>query len=151
MENIELLRGRLRSAGLKATPQRISILSCVAASQAPVTAEAIFRRCPVGELNLSTVYRTLAALCRKGILSRSLRLNGAAEYYLEGAHHTHQALCLLCGKSTDLPECPLEALERSTEEQTGFLVTGHSLELTGICPECRKKSAQKHAKDPYGS
>ena len=76
MENIELLRGRLRSVGLKATPQRISILSCVAASQAPVTAEEIFRRCPVGELNLSTVYRTLAALCRKGIYKSFAWQNG---------------------------------------------------------------------------
>lgn len=143
MDAFEALKLRLRSVGLKATPQRLLILTCIASAGRPLTADEIFRLCTPGETNLSTVYRTLAALGKGGVLSRTLRLDGAAEYYIAGTHHSHQAVCVCCGRTAELPECPLESLERSMERQTGFLITGHSLELTGICPECRRKGMGK--------
>lgn len=140
MKNEEAVRQELHRAGLRATPQRLRILSILAQAGEARTAEEIFRLCPPGETNLSTVYRTLGTLCQKGALSRALGVDGVYGYYLEGTRHRHQLICTRCGCRQDLPVCPMEELEQRLERDTGYRITGHSLELSGICPRCRQET-----------
>ena len=90
-------------------------------------------------MNVSTVYRTLNTLTEKNILIRSVRQDGKAYYALPKKDHFHRLVCDLCGKVIPIETCPLSELEESLQTKTGFRITGHSLEFTGLCPQCAEK------------
>ena len=52
-------------------------------------------------------------------------------------------VCNLCGKVIPVDTCPLSELEETLQQKTGFRITGHSLEFTGLCPECSKKNTDE--------
>lgn len=132
------LQQRLQQAGLRATRQRLEILVALEQAGQACSAEEIFRRCAPGQTNLSTVYRTLNTFCQVGVLCRTLQADGVYTYYLAGAHHRHQLVCTACGLRLELPFCPMAELEQTLTREAGFRITGHSLELTGLCPRCKK-------------
>ena len=96
-----------------------------------------------GRVNVSTVYRTLNTLTEKKILIRSVRQDGKAYYSLAKKDHSHRLVCDLCGKVIPVDTCPLSELEETLQQKTGFRITGHSLEFTGLCPECSKKDTDE--------
>ncbi len=97
-------------------------------------------------LPISTAYRNLAILedcgvVRRLIASEDLGLYELAEA-LTGNHH-HHLICEQCGDVNDLSSnSNLErALSRAAEmvmDQIDFQVTGHRIDLTGICSNCNK-------------
>ena len=98
---------------------------------------------PILPMNASTVYRTLNTLTEKKILIRSVRQDGKAYYSLAKKDHSHRLVCDLCGKVIPVDTCPLSELEETLQQKTGFRITGHSLEFTGLCPECSKKDTDE--------
>ena len=64
--------------------------------------------------------------------------DGSLLYQLRDSRHRHYLICTRCGSSVPIPGCPLEGLERSLGAKTGFAITGHNLELYGLCPQCAK-------------
>lgn len=135
----------LRGCGLKNTPSRQAVLGVLAAAQEPVSAEEVYRRILAGAekpsrpVSLSTVYRTLATLTEKGLLLRSSGQDGALCYQLRDSRHRHYLICTGCGSAVPIRGCPLAALEETLGEETGFAITGHNLELYGLCPQCSRK------------
>ena len=129
----------LLRAHLKETPGRRAILRVLRAADGPQSAQEIWERCGDSRVNLSTVYRFLGLLCKSGLLVRTARQDGAVDYQLTGGRHHHQLVCALCGEEVPLEGCPLGAMAKELEVRTGFAVTGHSLQFTGICPRCQKK------------
>ena len=130
----------LEQAALKATKQRKYILSVLELTHKPLTAEEILKSAPDEvQINLSTVYRTLGVLTEKGILLKTIHSDGKSCYQLNQNPHSHLLRCSICNNSVCIDGCPIEQLCCQLEEQTGYLVTGHSLEITGICPECAGK------------
>lgn len=103
---------------------------------------------PILPMNVSTVYRTLNTLTEKKILIRSVRQDGKAYYSLAKKDHSHRLVCDLCGKVIPVDTCPLSELEETLQQKTGFRITGHSLEFTGLCPECSKKDTDEKIKKP---
>ena len=135
--------GFLKEYGLKNTPGRQAVLEVLAHAQEPLAAGEVYRRVLAGEGTeknrrtcLSTVYRTLSTLAEKGLLLRGSGPEGAMTYQLRDSRHRHYLVCTGCGSAVPIPGCPLEQLERSLGDQTGFAITGHSLELYGLCPRC---------------
>lgn len=126
-----------KDAALKATAQRREICNVLLEAGRPMTAEEI--HAALCGVNLSTVYRTLGTLAGKGLLIKTVRTNGTADYQPCGAHHCHEMVCMRCGERAPLPDCPLAEMTRTLEAATGYVVTGHSLEFTGVCPRCQKK------------
>lgn len=130
----------LRRADLKATKKRQLLLFLLQKHACPMTAEELHAAAAaILPMNLSTVYRTLHTLTEKGILLRTVRQDGKAYYALPQKDHSHRLLCSLCGKAIPIEACPLGELEEALERKTGFHITGHSLEFTGLCPDCTKK------------
>ena len=133
---------------LKNTPSRQAVLEVLGSAQEPITAEEIYRRILAGQGGegqaqrcrtcLSTVYRTLSTLTQKGLLLRSASQDGSLYYQLRDSRHRHYLICTQCGSTVPIRGCPLEALERAMGAETGFSITGHNLELYGICPDCAK-------------
>lgn len=131
----------LEGSNLKKTRKRRAILGILADSKSRLTAEDIFTACSASlSLNLSTVYRTLTVLTEKGLVTKSVEGDGKAYYSLacgaSGAHH-HHLVCAKCKAIVELDECPLDDLNRRISSETGFVITGHSMELTGLCPKCQ--------------
>lgn len=136
-----MIKDLLKKASLKNTSQRYTILLIIKSSKEPITAEEIYRLLVLEDLkiNLSTVYRTLNVLTEKNILLKILKTDGTAAYELNQSSHNHYITCSECHSSMLIDCCPIRDLSDKVNQQTGFKVTGHSLQLTGICSECLKQ------------
>jgi len=130
----------LKNAELKTTKKRQMLLFLLQKHAHPMTAEELHEAAShILPMNVSTVYRTLNTLTEKDILIRSVRQDGKAYYSLPKKDHYHRLVCDLCGKVIPIDTCPLSELEENLQTKTGFRITGHSLEFTGLCPECAEK------------
>lgn len=130
----------LKSANLKSTRKRLVILSVLNNSISPLTSEEILEEASKEvDMNLSTIYRALAALTEKGILLKQLSNDGKTYYQINNRQHKHQLVCTLCNKVALVDCCPLKKFENELCKDTGFTITSHNLEFSGICPECAKK------------
>ena len=126
-----------KANGVKVTKARLLIYDLLKESDRSVTADYIYSKCK--EINLSTVYRALNALTEKGILLKQLSNDGKTYYQINNREHKHQLVCSLCNKIVLVNCCPLRKFEDELCQETGFTITSHNLEFTGICPECAKK------------
>lgn len=135
-----MIEDLLKKASLKNTRQRNIILSIIKSVNEPVTAEEIYKELIKEDckINLSTVYRTLHVLTNKNVLLKILKGDGTAAYELNNLSHSHYITCSKCKSSVLLDSCPVKALSEDVSKKTGFKVTGHSLQFTGICSECLK-------------
>lgn len=130
----------LKAVNLKTTKKRLMILSVLNNSDIPLTCEDILEKTSKEiNINLSTVYRALNALTEKGILLKQLSNDGKTYYQINNREHKHQLICSLCNKVVLVNCCPLKKIESDICEETGFTITSHNLEFTGICSECAKK------------
>lgn len=130
----------LKKAELKTTKKRQLLLFLLQKQARAMTAEELHEIANnILPMNVSTVYRTLNTLTEKDILIRSVRQDGKAYYALPKKGHSHRLVCDLCGKVIPIGTCPLSELEETLQNETGFHITGHSLEFTGLCPECAEK------------
>lgn len=130
----------LAKLGIKSTRQRKAIIDVLLSAGEPLSADEIYDRIPKDSgVNYSTVYRTLATLVDKGVLIKVGEVGGKIFYLIKHHAHHHHLMCTGCQKLLEISDCPIEALSRQIAQGTGFVITGHYLELTGICPECAKR------------
>ena len=90
----------------------------------------------------ASVYRTVDLFEKLGIVNR---LQMGWKYKLELSdlftEHHHHATCLQCGSSIALEEdTGLETGIQLLAQEAGFVPTGHSLEIHGLCATCRRQS-----------
>ncbi|MDO5043890.1 MAG: Fur family transcriptional regulator [Coriobacteriia bacterium] len=131
----------LRSYDLKVTPTRIAVLEVLQESKKPKTAEELYDLVKMRrQISLATVYRTLSQFSDAGFVMKETTLEGSMNYQLSRENHSHYIICTRCHTKIDLGNCPLDKLSDSIQKATGFTVTGHSLELSGLCPDCQKKN-----------
>ena len=125
---------------IRHTKQRAFVLKTLLDSHEPLTAEEIFLRAEGSmHMNLSTVYRSLAALSAAGEVIKTVHSDGCARYLSASHSHAHTLTCIKCHKSVELDVCPLDQIDRSIFERTGYTITGHTLSFSGICPACAEK------------
>ena len=125
---------------LKQTKRRKAVLAVLEAAGTPLSAEEIYGKVVTQvHMSVSTTYRILGVLTEKGLLLKSLSQDGKTYYQLSGTKHKHQLICTLCGESIPIDGCPLPQLEEELSKQTGYVITGHNLEFSGICPHCAKE------------
>lgn len=129
----------LQQASLKNTKPRQLILDCLCSSKKAQTAEEILlfvqKTLPI---NLSTVYRTLRLFAEKGLADKIIGSDSVALYQIKTAKHSHYITCTKCHRQRLIASCPLEELSHELGESTGYIITGHQLTFTGICPHCAK-------------
>ena len=134
----ELLAGR----GVRPTRQRRAVLDALAAEPNDATAQEIHARlhdrgAPIG---LATVYRTLALLSEHGVIDSLMHRPGEVCYRLCGDEHHHHLVCSRCHRVVELPECGLDPWLAGLGAEHGFTVSGHTVEVTGTCADCRAVS-----------
>ncbi|MFT8888776.1 MAG: Fur family transcriptional regulator [Ethanoligenens sp.] len=133
-------REKLLERGLKVTRQRLALLAALNQSDTPLTAEELFMRLrkDFATLSLSTIYRTLDTLCGKQMVARSVLMDGGrAMFEMTPEVHCHNLICTVCHRIVPIQDCPLGAYEDSIARTTGYKISGHKLEVYGICPQCR--------------
>ena len=112
------------------TPQKKIILHLIQDSRLPLTAEQVFEqaRGQFPNLALTTVYRNLEAFAAEGLVRASVYDDGVKRYEL-AERHRHYMTCVECKKSVEIPECPFEELKDKLAQETGFDISGHSMEF----------------------
>lgn len=131
----------LTKQGYKNTKSRKAIIEVLERTKTPISAEEIFLeiREQGSTANLSTVYRTLELMEKKGLVNKTIMTEGKARYELTSNEHRHHLMCTGCSRIVPIDCCPIEKLENDVEKKTKFDITGHRLELYGLCPECKER------------
>jgi Fur family ferric uptake transcriptional regulator len=131
----------LQATGRRMTRTRQAVLALLQRTRQPVSVTEIFEQLQQEKvaIDLVTVYRTVHVLKELGLLVQlDLHQEGLSRYELkEGRKHHHHIRCQICGQIVDLLLCPLKKVTKLIEQQTQFIVDDHTLEFTGLCPECQ--------------
>jgi Fur family ferric uptake transcriptional regulator len=133
----------IRDLGLKVTNQRLLILETVRRSGSHFTAQEVFEAVAARNpaIGFATVYRLLRTLSEKKYVTE-VRMGGLPARYEWAAkrHHDHLT-CTGCQKIVEFENAQIEHLQEKVASEFGFLLTGHVLELYGLCPTCRNSSS----------
>jgi Fur family ferric uptake transcriptional regulator len=129
----------LEGAGVRPTRQRLTVLAELMGERDDLTAQELHERLRGrGErLGLATVYRTLGLLSEEGVIDALSHRPGELSYRWCGDGHHHHLVCSSCHRVVELDECELEPWLDRISEAHGFVTTGHRLEVSGLCAECR--------------
>jgi Fur family transcriptional regulator, ferric uptake regulator len=129
----------LERAGVRATRQRITVLAELMGERDDVTAQELHERLRGrGErLGLATVYRTLGLLAEEGVIDALSHRPGELCYRWCGDGHHHHLVCSSCHRVVELAHCELDPWLDRISQAHGFVTTGHRLEVSGLCAECR--------------
>ena len=142
-DTITAARNRLASNQARLTPARRTVIEALIGSTGPQSAADLATRLQ-GAVPLSSLYRTLSVLEGSEIIERFPDQTGVARYELAEwlTGHHHHITCVVCGTTSDV-EVPKD-LEASVSElvsevgnRFSFEVTGHRLDLQGVCLKCR--------------
>jgi Fur family ferric uptake transcriptional regulator len=131
---------RLKMSGLKNTKQRTAILEVLEEAEQPLSAEQIFTSLQNNKvaISLSTVYRALDLMVEKDLVSRiDFAEEGKTLYEKTGGLHKHYLYCLGCNIMLPIKHCPLHEYEKELQEDTGYDIVGHKLNVYGYCGNCR--------------
>jgi Fe2+ or Zn2+ uptake regulation protein len=138
----DLLRQSIRSAGLKATEQRVAVLAVV--EQHPhSSAEAIFAKLEERLSGSSTqaVYGILAAFTGAGLTRRFDPSGSPALFERRVGDNHHHLVCISCGTIVDV-DCAIgEAPCLTPSDTSGFAIIAAEVTFNGLCPSCQSLAA----------
>lgn len=140
MTTFDTLGEQFRAGGYKLTQPRQAILRALLAAPCPLSPAEILDRGQAFYTNLGlvTVYRTLEIMESIGIARPVHLADGCHGYALATPGHTHHVVCDRCHAVVEITGCELGGFLDSVAERTGYAITGHWLEIAGICPNCQK-------------
>lgn len=143
---LEQFHDLLKKDGLKLTRQRDMILKILFDSEGHVTPEQLFftmqRDYPELNIGIATIYRTLALLEKSGMISSiSFGTDGKKYELSDDEHHDHM-ICSSCGSIIEFVDPTIEKIQEEIAKRHNFLMTGHLMQIFGICASC-----QLHQKD----
>lgn len=125
---------------LKVTPQRMTILDVFLGNPGHLSSEELYEqvRRVDPSIGQATVYRTLKLLAESGVAAQVDFNEGLARYEqgLGVAHHDH-LICERCRRTIEIVDERIERLQVDLARSNGFELTGHRMDLYGICPDCR--------------
>jgi Fur family ferric uptake transcriptional regulator len=131
----------LQAHGLRLTTPRRLIVEAVEQRQRPFSAEDLYRDLAVTHSGIgrATVFRTLDTLAHLGVLDRVHLPDGCHSYVLGHGRdqHFHHLICSTCGVVVPFEGCTIEPLLANLKATTDFEISGHMLEVFGVCSACR--------------
>jgi len=132
---------RLRTAGLKVTGPRLAILDVVERNRNHPSAEEIYHGLVKDHpsLSLSTVYGTLGAFVRAGLVRKLSEVDGRLRVDGTTTAHDH-AICRRCGKIFDIEHGVVSNTAPPSQLPGGLAVLEVRVEYDVICPGCRVPS-----------
>jgi len=133
---------RLKAAGYRMTRSRRVVIDMLARSDRALSPYGIIERLRADSVEATpdvvTVYRVLDLLETMDLAHRVHTVNGyvaCARPKVAGCHH-HPVICSGCGRIAEVDGHAAEPLT-SPAGVDGWTITGHVLEFSGLCPDCR--------------
>ena len=133
----------LRERGLKLTSERKELLKAVVRLTEHFDADHLHLKLKQQgkEISRATVYRTLYLLVQGGLVRKQTLGDQHAHYeaVVGDEHHDH-LICLNCQKVIEFFREDLETLQDQICEAHRFQALHHSLQIFGLCDDCRGKT-----------
>lgn len=128
---------RLRQADLRATSQRIAILSAFDHDE-HLTADELQERASRHsvEIDRATIYRTLERFRTSGILSETDLGDGYRRFELLHDVLHHHVICTICGQTFEFDDDLIQPLRAGIQQRHGFTARIDHLALFGTCAGC---------------
>lgn len=125
------LLSALRAEGVRITHQRDAILKVIAAATDHPDANEIHRRVHRLDptVSLSTVYRTMAILERRGVVHRHSFEGAPARFEPASRQHHDHIVDIETGEVIEFSSAKIEELQSRIAAKLGFEVVRHRLEL----------------------
>ncbi len=127
--------------GYRVTHPRRVVMSILEQASIPLSPQHIHQRSQAAqeEIGLVSVYRTLELLTNLALVRRVHGQDGCHGYVLASPGHHHHIICRNCEKAIEFEgKEDLSSLIKRLQDQTGFKIEEHLLQLYGLCPACRK-------------
>lgn len=134
---LEHALSKLKTTGVRMTPQRHAILSYLLDSMTHPTADDIYRalESKFPNMSVATVYNNLKVFIEIGLVRELTYGDSSSRFDADMTEHYH-AVCEQCGTIADFEYPPLVDIEATAAAQTGFQIQGYRLEVYGICAGC---------------
>jgi Fur family ferric uptake transcriptional regulator len=98
------------------------------------------------KVGLTTVYRTLQQLNNQGLVDTLQDESGEMLYRsCVSDHHHHHLVCTSCRRTVEIDGGPVEQWAAQVSAEHGFVLTGHTADVFGLCPDCavrQKRTAE---------
>jgi Fur family ferric uptake transcriptional regulator len=138
---VDKFREFLKTKKKRLTPEREAIVSAVYATHDHFDAEqwvdSLAGRRGGSRASRSTIYRTLHLLVEAGLLRRVARANDREVYEHDYGYPQHDHLiCKKCGTMIEFANEAIADVLEQIAVQHGFRMSGHRLEVDGLCATC---------------
>jgi len=140
---IQKFVGQCRAAGLKVTPQRLVIFRALSRDTSHPSPDTLHRKIKRSHptISLATVYTTLEAFTRHGIIARVTPLHETVRFDPMTTPH-HHVVCVRCKKVANLHDPEFDALTIPEHVRRRNTVLGLSVSVNVLCPDCRIMAAK---------
>jgi Fur family zinc uptake transcriptional regulator len=127
--------------GVRLTSLREQVLELVWQSHKPLGAYTLIdmlAQASTRRIAPPTVYRALEFLLEEGLIHRINSLNAFIGCPAPGKkHQSHFLICQNCEVAVELDSASLNKSVAEVTLATGFTLTSHSIEISGLCPGCQ--------------
>ena len=129
----------IREQGERVTTARRALVTALVQTKGHVTADdlAALVQKAQPDVHLSTIYRSLDALERIGVVDHVHLGHGRAVYHLADEPHQH-LVCEICGAVVEVPDATFAELGGVLRRRYGFTIRPNHFAVLGRCRDCAR-------------
>lgn len=148
---VDKFREFLLTKKMRLTPEREAVVTAIYATHehfdAELWIESLAGRGGSMQASRSTVYRTLNLLEEAGLIRKVARAHDREVYEHDYGYPQHDHLiCKKCGEMIEFPNEMISVFLENIAAEHGFRMSGHRLEVDGICAKCSRPPERLHRK-----
>lgn len=134
----------LKHNNLKFTKQREVVLKTLYNNDEHFTPENLYlfikKKYPKLNVGIATIYRTLNLLEESNIATSISFGSAGKKFELANKPHHDHIICKNCGLIIEFENSEIERKQEEIAEKNNFKLTGHLMQLYGICKSCQEKN-----------
>jgi Fur family transcriptional regulator, peroxide stress response regulator len=127
------------------TAQRLAILDYLKDNKSHPSVRDIYEHVSekLSNISMTTVYNTLELLKLKGqVLELPIAIHGEGKRFDSNVTPHDHIICKVCNKVVDIELDSKHSLLLTENQQHGFDIKEISINVFGVCPECKSKDKE---------